>query len=96
MSDDLDLVKAATHAATGIGGGGLVGVLMRMLQSREAQAMRDEFIAMRGDVKRLIDDVNEHKKVFEDVVETKLSLRALHKRFDDIESRVERIESKRK
>lgn len=98
MSDgsEVDLARIGSHAVAGGGGAGLVGLVMRFFQSREAQAMRDEFIAMRGDVKHLIEAVAEHKKIFEDVVEIKLAARALHKRVDEYEKRLDRMEARRR
>jgi uncharacterized protein Yka (UPF0111/DUF47 family) len=98
MSDgnEVDLMKMATHTASGIGGAGLIGVLMRFFQSREAQQAREEFVELRGDVKRLIDDIGEHKRVFEDVVGTKMSVSALHKRLDEYEKRLDRVEGRKR
>lgn len=109
VSDELDpLMKGLIHA----GGGGitaatLVGGFMRWLNGRdreereikaadEAKKAREEFLELRADVKRLLEDVGEHKKVFEDVVETKLSLKALHRRFDESEVRIARLEHRKR
>jgi hypothetical protein len=94
--NEIDLMKIGTHAVAGGGGATLVGVIMRVLQGRDAREARDEFVSLRGAVQRLIEDVGEHKKVFEDVVETKLSVKALHARLDDTERRLARLEAKKR
>lgn len=107
MSDPTDLTSLATSGGAATVASFSVGAFMRWLYGRDAQrkeeaaqvsaaAAREEFINLRADVKHLIAAVGEHKAVFEDVVATKLSLKALHGRFDDAERRLDRLESRRK
>lgn len=103
MSESVDILTAGTHVVSGIGGAGAVGVLMRWLAGKDAVAAREEFILLRADVKQLIADMGEHKKVFEDVVTTKNAVKALFEKVDDmrtanraIEQRLTALETRRK
>lgn len=98
MSDELEVAKTA---GTMLGSAGLVGALMRWLAGREArearqaqELAREEFVLLRADVKRLIDDVGEHKRVFEDVVNTKQAVKTLGEKFDDMKGKLERTDER--
>lgn len=87
LSDEFEILKTG---GTTLAAGGVVGALMRWLAGREAreareaqEKAREEFVLLRADVKRLIDDVGEHKAVFADVVTTKNAVDALGKKLDE-------------
>lgn len=96
MSDPIDIASLATHGGTGIAGATMVGAFMRWLAGKEANAAREEFILLRQDVKRLIEDVGEHKKVFADVVTTMNAVKALGEKFDELKHRVAQLETRRR
>jgi hypothetical protein len=100
LSDELEVAKTA---GTMLGSAGLVGALMRWLAGREAREAREaqekarvEFVLLRADVKRLIDDVGEHKAVFADVVTTKNAVDALGKKLDEQRSSIAELYSENK
>ncbi len=102
MSDDV-VMDIGKHALSSGGSVGLFAVLTRWLEGKKADAAREEFILLRADVKQLIEDTREHKKVFEDVVTTKNAVKALGEKFDDhktqlrdLERRLGVIESRRR
>ena len=96
MSDPTDMMALATHGGAGVAGAGLVGAFMRWLAGREAAEARDEFVGLRHDVKSLISDMQEHKAAFRSVVITEEAVKAMHKRFDALESRVKVVEERRR
>ncbi len=96
MSDPTDIMTLATHGGAGVAGAGFVGAFMRWIAGKEAAEAREEFIGLRHDVRTLLENMKEHRQVFESVVEMKSSLKALHTRLDEFERRVERIEGKRR
>lgn len=98
LSDEFEILKTG---GTTLAAGGVVGALMRWLAGREAreareaqEKAREEFVLLRADVKRLIDDVGEHKKVFEDVVNTKQAVKTLGEKFDDTKAALARVEER--
>jgi hypothetical protein len=84
MSDgnEIDLMKMATHTATGVGGAGLVGFLMRVMASRESQEVATRLALLEQAMKTLIDDLKKHGELGERVALLEQSNKALHERLD--------------
>lgn len=98
---DLDMTHAIVGTVTGTGGAGLMGGVMAWLRNKESREMRDAFIALQGDVKRLVADVQEMKAMSTLVTNTTAKADRLHERvdahaddIDDLKARVAALEGR--
>ena len=82
MTDELDLVKLGTHAATGMGGAGVVAAFMRWVAGRESQEVATRLALIEQKLDMLMKESAKHDGLSERVALMEASLRAVHDRLD--------------
>lgn len=87
MSDPTDLAATATHVASGLGGAGGVGLLMRLLHSKEAQRMETTLAVLVAKVDQIAESQKKHDNFGERLALVEQSLKAVHERQDGLQTR---------
>lgn len=85
MSDPADLVAVGTHVATGLGGAGAVGTLLRWMQSREARNVETTLAVLVEKVNQIAESQRKHENFGERLALVEQSLKAAHIRLDGVQ-----------